>query len=164
MGRWCRWGGSARLRRQLQWGGCSLCGLDLCFGFFGDAVDHLAHDGGVADVFAVDGYAAPHLYDAGTPVEDGNFDAELVAGGDGPTEAGVFDAGEANELGSAVGDLGEQERAAGLCDGFDHEDAGHDGVVGEVAGEVGFVDRDVFQGDDALAGFHFDDAIDGEKG
>ena len=85
------------------------------------------------------------------PVEDGDFDAELVAGDDGAAEAGVFDAGEDHELVVAVGDLGEQERAAGLGDGFDDEDAGHDGVVGEVAGELRLVDGDVFDGDDALS-------------
>ena len=69
----------------------------------------------------------------------------------GRAEAGVFDAGEDHELGVAVGDLVEQERAAGLGDGFDHEDAGHDGVAGEVALEKLLVDGDVFDGDDALA-------------
>ena len=62
-----------------------------------------------------------------------DFDAELIAGRDGAAEAGVFDAGEDHELGVAVGDLGEEKSAAGLGDGFDHEDAGHDGIVGEVA-------------------------------
>ena len=153
------------MRRSL-WGGCSLCGLDrgFYFGFWGDAGDDLTHDGGVADEFAVDCNGAAHLYSAAAPVEDGDFDAELVAGCDGAAETGVFDAGEDHELGVAVGDLAEEESAAGLGDGFDHEDAGHDGVVGEVALEVGLVDGDVFDGDDALLALHLDDAVDEEEG
>ncbi len=49
--------------------------------------------------FAVDGDGAAHLDDAGAPVEDSDFNAELVAGGDGTAEAGIFDAGEDHELG-----------------------------------------------------------------
>ena len=40
----------------------------------------------------------------GAPVEDGDFDAELIAGNDGAAEAGVVDAGEDHELGVAVGE------------------------------------------------------------
>ena len=138
--------------------------LRLCLDFLGDAGDDLAHDGGVADEFAVDGDAAGHLDGAAAPVQDGDFDAELVAGGDGAAEAGVFNAGEDHELGVAVGDLGEEKSAAGLGDGFDHEDAGHDGVAGEVALEELLVDGDVLDGDDALVGLHLDDAVDEEEG
>ena len=81
----------------------------------------------------------------------------------GRRKRGVFDAGEDHELVVAVGDLGEQERAAGLGDGFDHEDAGHDGVVGEVAREVRLVDGDVLDGDDALLRLHLDDAVDEQE-
>ncbi len=77
---------------------------------------------------------------------------------------GVFDAGEDHELGLAVGYLCKEERAAGLGDRFDHENTGHDGVVGKMAGEVGLVDGDVFDGDDAVAGLHLDDSIDEEEG
>ena len=97
------------------------------------------------------------------PVEDVDLDAELVAGDDGLAEAGVVDAGEDHELGVAVGDFGEQERAAGLGDGLDHEDAGHDGEVGEVAGELGLVDGDVLDGDDALLALDLEDAVDEEE-
>ncbi len=56
-------------------------------------------------------------------------------------------------LDSTVGDFVEEESAAGLSDGFDHEDAGHDGVAGEMALEELFVEGDVLEGDDALACF-----------
>ncbi len=144
------------------------CGVDAhsagasCF--FDGAGNDLAHDRGVADEFSVDGDGAAHLYGSAAPVEDGYFDAELIAGGDGAAEAGVFDTGEDHEFGVAVGDLVEEERAAGLGDGFDHEDAGHDGVVGEVALKVGLVDGDVFDGDDALLALHLDNAVDEEEG
>jgi hypothetical protein len=150
------------------WGGCSLG--DLCAGgrcrggSGGDAGDDHAGDGGLADHFAFYGDDALHLDGAGTPVEDGDFDAELVAGDDGALEFSVVDAGEDHELGVAVGNLVEQEGAAGLGDGFDHEDAGHDGVVGEVTLEVGLVDGDVFDGDDALLAFDLEDAVDEEEG
>ena len=88
----------------------------------------------------------------------------MVAGSDGAAEAGIFDAGEDHELGVAIGDLAEEESAAGLGDGFDHEDAGHDGVIGEVALEEGLIDGDVFDGDDALLAFHLEDTVDEEEG
>ena len=132
--------------------------------FLGDAGDDLAHDGGVADEFAVDGDAARHLDCPAAPVHDGDFDTELVAGCDGAAEAGVLNAGEDHKLGVAVGDLGEEKSAAGLGDGFDHEDAGHDGVAGEVALKKLLVDGDVLDGDDALARLHLEDAVDKEEG
>ena len=51
-----------------------------------------------------------------------------------------------------------------MGDGLDHEDAGHDGVVGEVALEVGLVDGDVLDGDDAFGAFDLEDAVDEEEG
>ena len=123
-----------------------------------------AHDGGLADDLALDGYDALHSDGVGAPVEHLHLDAELIAGNDRAAELGGIDAGEDHQLVVAVGDLGEQERAAGLGDGFDHEDAGHDGVVGEVALELGLVERDVFDGDDALLALDLDDAVDEEEG
>ena len=126
--------------------------------------DERAGDGGLAGDLAFDGGDAAHLAGVGTPVEDGDFDAELVAGDDGAAEFGGVDAGEDHELVLAVGDLGEQQRAAGLRDGLDHQDAGHDGVVGEVAGEVRLVGGDVLDGDDARLALHLDDAVDEQEG
>ena len=144
-------------------GGCSLWRCLRCY-FFGDTGDDLAHDGGVAYELTVDGDSAAHLYGSAAPVEDGDLDAELIAGGDGAAEAGVFDAGKDHELGVTVGDLIEEQSAACLSDGFDHEDAGHDGVVGEVALEVRLVDGDVLDGDDALPALDLDDTVDKEEG
>ena len=82
--------GFGRLKRRSWLGECSLCCLWTCFGFLGYAGDDLAHDYGVADEFAVDGDVAAHFDCAAAPVEDGHFDAELVAWSDGAAEAGVF--------------------------------------------------------------------------
>ena len=101
----------------------------------------------------------------GAPVEDGDLDAELVAGDDGLAKAGVIDAGEDHELGVAIvlGEFCEQKRAAGLRDGFDDENSGHDGKVRKMASEVRLVDGDVLDGDDAGFALHLEDAIDEEK-
>ena len=53
---------------------------------------------------------------------------------------------------------------AGLGEGFDDEDAGHDRAVGEVALEEPFVGGDVLERDGAAAGFEFDDAVDQQEG
>ncbi len=90
MGRPCSLRESGRLRRRWLWGEYSLCRLDLCFNFLLNAWNHLAHYGGVADEFAVDGDGAAHLDDASAPVEDGDFDAELISRRDRSTEAGRF--------------------------------------------------------------------------
>src|ERR1035441_8027437 len=129
------------------------------------AVGERAHDDGLAGDLAFDGGNALHADGVGTPVEDGDFDAELVAGNDGTTEAGVVDAGEDGQLGGALcgGVFGEQERRAGLRDGFNHQNGGHDGKVGKVAGKVRLVDGDVLEGDNAGFALHFDDAVDEEK-
>ena len=82
----------AGARRSL-WGGCSLGGLEALpsvgVGSSG-AWDDLAHDGGVADEFAVDCTTPPIFTASGAPVEDCDFDAELVAGCDGACGSGRF--------------------------------------------------------------------------
>ena len=129
------------------------------------AVGEGAHHDGLAGDLAFDGGDAAHLDCVGAPVEHGDFDAELVAGHDGAAEAGGVDAGEDRQLGGALfgGVFGEQERRAGLRDGFDHENGGHNGEIGEVAGEERLVDGDVLERDDAGFALHFDDAVDEEK-
>jgi len=56
-----------------------------------------------------------------------------------------------------------QQRAAGLRDGLDHHDAGHDWVVREVARELGLIDGDVLEGDDARARLDLQDAVDEQQ-
>src|SRR5215469_5271648 len=153
---------------ELGWMGIELVrGLaGVMFGvlLLAGARDELAGDGCFGGDLAVDGADALHLDRAGAPVDDSDLDAELVAGDDGFAEAGFVDAGEDHELVVAVGDFGEQERTAGLRHGFDGHDAGHDGVVGEVAGELRLVGGDVFDGDDALLALHLDHAVDEQEG
>src|SRR5258708_36514341 len=107
---------------------------------------------------AIAGGDYEHRDGAAAPVDWGDLEADLVAGDDGAAETGVLDAGEGHEALGAVGELGEEEAAAGLGDGLDHEDAGHDGEVGEVALEEGLVDGDVVDGYDALLALDFESA------
>ena len=46
-----------------------------------------------------------------------------------------------------------------MGEGFDDEDAGHDGGAGEVALKEVFVHGDVFDSDGAAVAIHFDDAV-----
>jgi hypothetical protein len=132
----------------------------LVAGFRRGTIDDLASDGGFAGEFAVDGCAAFHFRGVGTPREDGDFDAQLVAGHDGLAELGALDAGEDHELLVSIGDLGKEKCSSGLSDGFDDEDAGHDRVTGKVSCEMRLVYGDVLDGDDALATIDLDDAVD----
>ena len=127
------------------------------------AVDELAGDSGFAGELAIDECATLHLNGGLPPNDDVDFDAELVAGHDGLAELGAFDAGEDHELGFAIGDLGEQKSTASLGDGFNDENTGHDGVSRKVSVEVGLVGGDVLEGDDALAAFDLDNAVNEQE-
>ena len=85
----------------------------------GGAIGQRAHDSGFAGQFAVDGCDAAQPDGGCAPVEDSDFDTELIAGNDRLAELGLLDAGEDHELGVAVRNLGEEQRAASLRDGFD---------------------------------------------
>lgn len=61
--------------------------------------------------------------------------------------------------------LGEgEEQAAGLGEGFGHEDAGHERIAGEVAGEVGCCGVEVEFGGDGCCGCEMDDPADEAEG
>jgi hypothetical protein len=109
------------------------------------------------------GGLAEHLDGTAAPVDGGDLDADLIAGDYGAPEAGAVDAGEDHEGALGVGELGEDEDAADLGDGFDDEDTGHDGIAREVALEEGLIDGDVLDGDDALFSFDLEDAVDEEE-
>ena len=47
-----------------------------------------AHDDGLAGDLALDGSYSAHADSVGAPVEDGDLDAELIAGNDGAAELG----------------------------------------------------------------------------
>src|ERR1035441_2613917 len=110
--------GSPRQQRRWRWDGywwrCSLLrfseagngrrggGRGSWSGLGLVAVGECAHHDGLAGDLAFDGGDAAHLDGVGAPVEDGDFDAELIAGNDGATKSGGVDAGEDRQLGVAL--------------------------------------------------------------
>jgi len=114
------------------------------------------------DDFAVDEAAAAGLADGAADFDDFGFDEEGVSGEDG---AAPFDAVGAHEVADFPGvfRFAEHEDGGDLGHGLELEDAGHDGVAGEVAGEEGLVDGDVFDAGAFGVAFEIDNAIDEEE-
>ncbi len=95
-----------------------------------------------------------------SPSLDFHFDPQLVAGTHRAAKFCPLDAREHHYLIVTIFHFREQQRASGLRNGFDDEDAGHDRQAGEMAIEERFVNRDVLNRYDALFGFQFQHAID----
>ena len=75
----------------------------------------------------------------------------------------MIDGDEEDEVIIAIGDVAENENAGGLSHGFDDEDAGHDGKIGEMAREEGLIRGDVFDAQDPFR-IHFEDAVNEQHG
>ncbi len=75
----------------------------------------------------------------------------------------MIDGDEEDQVIIAIGDVAEDEDAGGLGHGFDDDDPGHDGEIGEVAREEGLVRGDVFDAQNAFR-IHFEDAVNEQHG
>ena len=87
----------------------------------------------------------------------------MVSGDDGTAKTGIVHGDDVHEFVFAVLNIEKQEQTTHLGHGFDDQNARHDWLAGEMALKKVFVDRDVFNSDDALLSFHFFDSIHEEK-
>src|SRR6266404_4460289 len=106
---------------------------------------------------------ALHAHGIAAPGLHVHFDSQLVSGNDWPTEACFLNPRKNHELAFAIRDFGQQERPAGLRDGFDDQHTWHDGKIRKVAGKKWLVDGDVLDGYDALHAHQIDHAVDQQK-
>lgn len=97
-------------------------------------------------------------------LDDFGLEPKLISRDDGPPELGFVDLGEEDELGLGIGDRMEEKDPAGLGDGLDDEDAGHDLKLREMALEEGFIVGDVLDGDDGPPRLDVQDPVDEKKG
>lgn len=96
-------------------------------------------------------------------MENFDFQPQLIARQDGTAEASFVDTREVDVLAVAVLDLAEDEDTGDLSEGLDDQDSGHDGEVGEVAGEVRLVGGDVLDAGDVVVA-DVEDTIDEQEG
>src|SRR3954469_561250 len=115
---------------------------------------HGAHEFRLAGDLLAHARRALEFVDARLLAHDFHVHHELVTRLHRPLEARAVDAGEVDDgIGVARGRLvGEGEQARRLCHRFEHQNARHHRAVREVAHEVRFVDRDVLQRPNGLAG------------
>ena len=92
------------------------------------------------------------------------FDAELVAGHHRAAEFSPLDPGEHDEFVLPFFHFRQQQCPARLGDGFHDQHARHDGQVGKVPGEEGFVDGHILDGHDPLLALDLDYAVDQQEG
>ena len=97
--------------------------------------------------------AMGHVDDAHQAVGDGQAEC------DEQQDRTQADAGEQHELSIAIGDFAQRENRAALRQGLDDHHAGHYGRSRKVALKERFIDADLFDADDPLQRFQFDDAI-----
>jgi hypothetical protein len=113
--------------------------------------------------FAVDGALSVSFPNFAARFHKLNMNQQGVAGHNGFAEFDFVGAHEEAEA-SGVLSTAEHENAGDLSHGFELEDAGHDGMAGEMALEKGFVDGDAFQSDSFIFPLEPEHAIDHEEG
>ena len=123
----------------------------------------LRHEVRFGSDFVPDIHRSTHLAD---PAPDGieklHFQDHRVTGDHFVFEFAVVDLEEVGVV--LTGRHGiDTEDPAGLGQGLDLKDAGHNGVAGEMADEKRFIERDVFDTDDVPVR-EFDDLIDQQEG
>ena len=92
-----------------------------------------------------------------------DFQPQLIARAHRPAKLGALDSGKHHDFVAAVFDFGQQQRAAGLRDGFHNQHSRHDGQPGKVSREKRFVDGHVLDGDDALFALQIKHAVDQQE-
>ena len=102
---------------------------------------------------------AAHALNSWTEAQRRNLQHQSVAGNYRPAKTRFPDAGEQHELSIAIGDFAQRENRAALRQGLDDHHAGHYGRSRKVALKERFIDADLFDADDPLQRFQFDDAI-----
>ena len=96
--------------------------------------------------------------------DDGGLDGEGLAGGGAAGDFGGADGGEFEVGEGGVGGVGLGDDAAELGEGFDEEDARHEGFFGEVPGEEGFVATEEVGGSAGQAGDEVGEGIEEAEG
>src|SRR6185437_8639254 len=157
-GRRDRCGRRRHLVEVLVWGR-----FRLRLAFRAGALNHGASEHGLAGHLAVDVCLAFDAPGPGAEREHVDLNAELVAWGYGLAELGALDPGEDDKFLMTIGQLVRHDDAARLGHGLDHQHTRHDGMTGKMSLEERLVDGDVFDGDAALAGLEFNDAVNQEK-
>src|SRR6476620_3848631 len=127
---------------------------------------HGAHELSFAGNHITDAGDALELEDASLHAVEGDIHHELVAGLHGPLEARTINACEVVHGFVVRRDAQgvERQQGSGLRHRFEHQHAGHHGVMREMAHEKGFVDRDVLERLDAFALFNFQHAVHQQDG
>jgi hypothetical protein len=101
---------------------------------------------------------------AGAEPVEGDGEGQLVVGADDASPPDLLDAAEEREA-PGVPVVGEDGDGPGLGEGLELDDAGEDGVVGEVAGEEGLLPGDPVAGLDLHSGVEGVDGVhEAERG
>src|SRR6059058_5852753 len=174
----CRWDGPWRLDRRWlsdeRWRVCSLLrwltdSCDYAQGGFrihrfqpncrrgpppkpAGALDELASYRGLGSTLIANISDALHSHSVSPPGFHIYFYAELIAGQNRAPKAGTLDAGKHHQFLITILYFSQQQRATGLCDGFNDQHAGHDWQIGKMSGKKGLVDSYVFDCHNALFG------------
>src|SRR5690606_23919100 len=129
-------------------------------------IDLGTEDVGAGHLFAIDGGDAAVQGHVADLALDRDLDVEAVAGHDHAREACVVDldqVGQAADVACATArELGQQ--SAGLRHRLDHQHAGHDRAIGEVALEIAFVRGHVLLRKPALGALEGHHAVDQQEG
>src|SRR5271166_1707725 len=105
------------------------------------------------------------LHAARSPAPDQHvhLNAKLVARSDWPAETRALDAGEQQQLFLSVWKLGQQQNAARLRHGLNHQYTWHDGVVGEMSRKEWLVDGNVLDRHNTLGARDMGDTVDQQE-
>lgn len=118
---------------------------------------------GAGDDLAVDGAGGDGGADGAAEGEDFGVDEEGVAGDDGFAEFDLIGAEEVSDFSDIVGEAHDED-GGGLGHGLELEDAGHDGVAGEVALEELLIHGEVLDRGTLHFGRESNDTVDEEEG
>src|SRR6202140_274740 len=99
-----------------------------------------------------------------TPADYLYLQAQLVARADRSAKLRPLDPRKHHDLVAAIFHFGQQQRPAGLRDGFYNQHARHDGQPRKVSHKKWFVDGDILDSNNALPALQIQHTIDQEKG
>src|SRR5467141_2109259 len=136
-------------------------------GFFGLArrltIDHLAHHRAFRSQLSVHRRFAFQLAEVAAPVEDLDFDAQLIAGHHGTPESRPIDGHKIEQLILAIRNIQQQQKTARLRHRLKNQDPRHDRLPGKMSLKVVLVDRDILDTDAALEAFHLENRVHHQK-
>ena len=100
-----------------------------------------------------------HFEKAVALLQNGDFDYELISGDNGMAETAFVNPGKIDQLGRSIRIAAQQQNNADLCERFDQQCSGHDGMVGEVSLEKGLIDGHILEPYHAAEAVRFDNPV-----